>query len=75
VNDYAEPRLELDRRRFADGRALVAEIEEVSRRETEGGSEQGGGEALDAGIVFLDRIVEEPPRRGDLVLKICQLGL
>ena len=40
VNDYAETRLELDRGSFANSRALVAEIEKVFRRETEGGSEQ-----------------------------------
>ena len=75
VNDYAETRLELDRGSFANGRALVAEIEKVFRRETEGGSEQSGGERLDAGIVFLHRIVEETARCRDLVLQVRQRGL
>src|SRR6516162_10776349 len=73
--DYARTRLELDRRRCANRGALVAEVEEIFRRETESGSEQSGGKALDAGIVFLDRIVEETPRGRDLVLEIRQLGL
>ena len=75
MNDYAETRLELDRGSFANGRALVAEIEKVFRRETEGGSEQSGGERLDAGIVFLHRIVEETARCRDLVLQVRQRGL
>ena len=75
MNDYAGTRLELDRRRFANGRALVAKIEKTFRRETEGGSEQSSGEALDPGIVFLHSIVEEPSRRCDLVLQVRQRGL
>jgi hypothetical protein len=30
---------------------------------------------LNSGIVFLHRIVEEAPRRGNLVLQVGQLGL
>src|ERR1700740_2982795 len=67
--------LKLYRRRFADGGALVAEVEESFRRETERGGEQDGRETLDAGIVFLHRIVEEASRRRDLVLEIGQFGL
>ena len=75
MNDYAETRLELDRRCFANSRTLVAKIEKAFRRETEGGSEQSGGERLDAGIVFLHRIVEETARCRDLVLQVRQRGL
>src|SRR6516165_6246742 len=71
----ASKRLEFDRRRFANSRALFAEIEEILWREAERGGEQSGGKTLDPGIVFLNGFVEEPPRSGDLVLQIRQLSL
>src|SRR6202166_5193938 len=66
---------ELNLRRLIDRLAVVAEIEERPRREAENAGEQRRGELLDAGIVLADRIVEEPPRRRDLVLDVGQLGL
>src|SRR5438876_6508132 len=66
---------ELHLRHFADDLALAAEIEELLRREAKRAREQGGRELLDAGIVFLHRVVEEAPRGGELVLKIAKLGL
>src|SRR5438270_12649549 len=70
-----DSRSELHLRRLLDGFALVAEIEEGPRREAEHAGEQRRRELLDAGVVLADRIVEEPPRRRDLVLDVGQLGL
>src|SRR5262249_42126482 len=67
--------LEFHGRRFAYGCVLVAEIEECLRSEAESRREQSRGEALVSGIVFLDGIVEEPPRSGDLVLQVGELCL
>src|SRR5579862_9460275 len=61
--------------RVGDGFAVLAEVEIFLLRETERGGEQRSWEALDAGIVFLHRIVEEAPRRRDLVLEIRKLRL
>src|SRR3977135_4051018 len=68
-----DARSELHLRRLLDGFALVAEIEEGPRREAEHAGEQRRRELLDAGVVFADRIVEEPPRCRDLVLEVGQL--
>src|ERR1700742_4016451 len=50
---------ELHAWRRLDLGAAGAEIEEVLSRETEHAGEQRGGHLLDAGVVFLDRVVEE----------------
>src|SRR4029078_11178643 len=61
--------------RFADRLALFAEIEEFLRRKTKRGGKQRGREPLRAGVVFLHGIVEEAPRRRDLVLDVAELRL
>src|SRR5262245_37164733 len=66
---------ELDLRHLFDLRAGLAEIEELLLREAERAGDQNGRNALDSGVVFLDRIVEKPTRRRDLVLNIAKLGL
>src|ERR1700761_6744953 len=58
--------LELHARRGLDLGAAGAEIEEVLPREAEHAGEQSGGHLLDAGVVFLDRVVEETAARRDL---------
>src|ERR1700753_2627602 len=63
-------RLELHRRRLLDFGAAGAEIEKVLARKAERAGEQGGRHLLDAGVVFLDRAVEEAPAGGDLVLEV-----
>src|SRR5580692_3923467 len=73
--DAAGRFLELHLRRLADGLTLAAEIEELLFGKAERAGEQRRRESLDAGIVFLHRIVEEPPRRRDLVLQIGELRL
>src|SRR5208282_6406002 len=67
--------LELHLRRLCFGLAVLAEVEEFLRRETERRGKERGGKPLDAGVVFLHGIVEEAPCCGDLVLKIGQLRL
>src|ERR1700694_6180304 len=67
--------LEFHLQRFLDRPAVFAEIEELLRREAERGGEQRRRKLGDARIVFADRIVEEAPRRGELVLDVRQLGL
>src|SRR3569833_3170722 len=69
------PRLKLHARRLVERRALLAEIEEGLGVEAEHAGEQGGRELLDAGIVFLHRIVEEAARGGELVLDVRQVHL
>src|SRR2546421_12650375 len=66
---------ELHLRHLTDDLTLAAEIEEFLRREAERTGEQGGRKLLDAGVVFLDCVVEEAAGGGDLVLEIAQLGL
>src|SRR5215831_20426565 len=58
IRDTAVP-LELHRRGGLDRLAVVAEVEERARREAECAGEQGGRELLDAGVVLVDRVVEE----------------
>src|SRR5215203_4472472 len=55
--------------------ALLPKIEELLRTEAERAGEQYCRELLDSGIVFLHRIVEEAPRRRDLVLHVGKLRL
>ena len=62
-------------RRLLDHGALLADIEEGPLAEAQRGGEQCRGELLDAGVVLLHRVVEEPPRRRDLVLDVGQFGL
>src|SRR5262245_25155639 len=54
---------------------LDADVEEIPRRKSERARQQHGGELLDAGVVFLHRVVEEAARGGDLVLDVGELGL
>src|SRR6202035_1538077 len=67
--------LELHLRHFLHGLAFLAEVEELPRRKAERGREQRRRELLDAGVVFADRVVEEAPRRRELVLDVGELGL
>src|SRR5258707_9543743 len=62
-------RLELDRRRPLDFGAAGAEIEELLAGEAEHAGKQRCGHLLDAGVVFLDRVVEEAAAGGDLVFE------
>src|SRR5947209_8443491 len=68
-------RLELHLRRLIELGARLAEVEEGLRVEAEWTGDQRGGELLDAGVVFLHRVVEEAPRGRQLVLDIGDLGL
>src|SRR5216684_7132922 len=63
---------ELDRRRRLDFGAAGTEVEEILAGEAEHAGEQGGRHLLDAGVVFLNRIVEEAAAGGDLVLEVRQ---
>src|SRR5205823_1571477 len=54
---------------------LDADVEEISRRESERSRQQHRGELLDAGVVLLHRVVEEASRGRDLVLDIGELAL
>src|SRR5580658_8682316 len=67
--------LKLHLRRLQLGLAVGAEIEKVLLREAERRGKQRGRKALNAGIVFLHRAVEETPGRRDLVFQIGQLVL
>src|SRR4051812_35449940 len=67
--------LEFHLRRRRYGRALLAKIEEGLRVEAERGCEQNRREVLDAGIVFLHRVVEEAARGRELVLDVGELAL
>src|SRR5690242_817070 len=67
--------LKLHARRLLELRPALAEIEEGLRMEAEHRGEQRRGKLLDAGVVFLDRVVEEAPRRRKLVLDVGELAL
>src|SRR5262249_36915884 len=54
---------------------LDADVEEILRRKSQRTCQQHRGELLDAGVVFLHRVVEEAARGGDLVLDVGELGL
>src|SRR6187200_1759030 len=66
--------LELYGRHDLDFGAAGAEVEEFLSGEAEHAGEQRGGQLLDAGVVFLDRVVEEAAARGDLVFEIGQFA-
>src|SRR5262245_21526988 len=69
-------RSKLHLRRLLEHLALLdADVEEILRCESERAREQHGGELLDAGVVFLRRVVEEATRGGDLVFDVGELGL
>ena len=61
---------ELHLRRLLDLRARLAEVEERVLAEAERARDQHGREVLDAGVVFLHGVVEEAPRRRELVLDV-----
>src|SRR5829696_819475 len=68
--------LELDLRGDVERLALrLAEVEELARGEAHLAGEQHRRERLDRGVVFRDRVVEEAPRRRELVLDVGELGL
>src|SRR5262249_55078451 len=67
--------LKLHARRLFKLGAALAEIEKGALREAEDAGEQRGRELLDAGIVFLDGVVEEPARGRELVLDVGQVTL
>src|SRR5262245_44640379 len=67
---------ELDLRRLFELHArFAADVEERLRMEAEHSRRQDRREFLDAGVVFLHRVVEEAPRRRKLVLDVAQIGL
>src|ERR1700716_3541883 len=51
-----------------------AEVEKVLAGKAEHAGEQRGRHLLDAGVVFLNRVVEEAAAGGDLVLEVGQLA-
>src|SRR5580658_10508912 len=61
-------------RRGLDFCSAGPEIKEILAGETEHAGEQRRRHLLDAGVVFLDRVVEEAAARGDLVLEIGQFA-
>src|SRR5712664_1686756 len=65
---------ELDRRRRLDFGAVGAEVEEVLAGEAEHAGKQRGRHLLVAGVVFLDRVVEEAAAGGDLVFEVRQFA-
>ena len=72
----ARARLELHLRRGFDGLLLrFVQLEIVERLEAEALRDQETGKALPRGVVFGDGIVEEAPRRGNLVFDVRQLAL
>src|SRR3984893_12421101 len=66
--------LELHRRYRLDFGSGSAEIEKFLPGEAEHAGEQGGRHLLDAGVVFLDRVVEEAAAGGDLVFEVGQFA-
>ena len=62
------------RRHRLDLGAAGAEIEEFLAGEAEHAGEQGGRHLLDAGVVFLDGVVEEAAAGRDLVLEVGQFA-
>src|SRR5690348_9151640 len=68
-------RLELYLRRLLGRGTVFAEVEERLRVEAERGRKQHCREVLDAGVELLHGVVEEAPRRCELVLDIGQLRL
>src|SRR5690606_37464249 len=67
----AQATSELDLRRRIDGGALAfLEFEELALGESERAGDEDSRELLDRSVVFLDRVVEEAARGGDLVLDV-----
>src|ERR1700730_5281872 len=66
---------ELHARRLFELAAIGAEIEEIALAESEHARKQRRRKTLDAGVVFLHRVVEEAPRRRELVLEVGQFAL
>ena len=54
--------------------AAGAEVEEILAGEAEHAGEQRRRELLDAGVVFLDRVVEEAAAGGDLVFEVGEFA-
>src|ERR1700709_1475306 len=69
-----DDRSELHRRHLLDFAASGAKVEKFLAGEAEGSGEQRGRHLLDAGVVFLDRVVEETAAGGDLVFEVGQFG-
>src|SRR3989304_8217978 len=67
--------LKLHPRRLLELRARLCHIEEFAMAEAERSGDQNGRELLDPRVVFLHGIVEEAPRRRELVLDVGELGL
>src|ERR1700712_2480051 len=65
--------LELHARRLLELRALVADVEEGAVSKTEYAGKQRRRELLDAGVIFLHRVVIEAARGGELVLDVGQV--
>src|ERR1700722_13451315 len=68
------PRSEFHLWRGLDFGPAGAEIEEILAGETEHAGEQRSRHLLDAGVVFLDRVVEETTAGRDLVFEVRQLA-
>src|SRR5450631_1275947 len=67
--------LELHAWRLLELCAVRADVEERTLAEAEDASEQRRRELLDAGVIFLHRVVVEAARGGELVLDVRQVGL
>src|SRR5450759_4292721 len=67
--------LELHARRLLELRAVLAAVEELALAETEHAGEQRGRELLDAGVIFLHRVIVEAARGGELVLDVGEVRL
>src|SRR5437879_6352286 len=67
-------RSEFNGRHRLDFGPAGAEVEEIPAGEAEHAGEQRGRHLLDAGVVFLNRVVEEAAAGGDLVLEVGQLA-
>src|SRR5258705_5073985 len=67
-------RSEFNRRYRLDFGPASAEVEEIPAGEAEHAGEKYGGHLLDAGVVLLNRVVEEAAAGRDLVLEVGQLA-
>src|SRR5664280_2908591 len=75
ARDAATRVLELHTRRLLELRAVLADVEELALAEAEDAGEQRRRELLDAGVIFLHRVVVEAARTGELVLDVGDLAL
>src|SRR5450756_1706514 len=75
ARDAATRVLELHARRLLKLRAVLADVEELALAEAEHAGEQRGRELLDAGVIFLHRVVVEAARGGELVLDVGDVRL